>query len=57
MASKDLKCRLGMHHYKDCKEMSLRRPSNGEEIAKIIILQCENCGKLKKYMFRTVDTI
>lgn len=54
---RDIKCFFGLHHYSEKIEcFSIRNKSN-DEIGKKLLCRCENCGKLKVYELKTIDSL
>ncbi len=53
--TEDLKCFLGLHHYREDKVEPLKLSGTDTEIGKVIVSRCTNCGKLTKMIVRTID--
>lgn len=50
----EFKCLIGLHNYKVYKEDKIT-DVRGNEVGKVIISTCENCGKVKVTRVRTVE--
>lgn len=54
--NQDFKCWLGLHKYRLYKEEPLV-DVRGNTVGSVIICQCENCGKIRKYELITTKII
>lgn len=50
----DLKCLIGLHRYEIIETLEYL-DIRGNNIGKVIISRCKNCGKLKHYKVLTIN--